>query len=237
MLLNRQALWGGKDYDVMKRAIAYYRVSTERQGRSGLGLEAQQKFVADFVLRNGYVLIEEIIETESGLRNGRMGLNAALQECKRLDATLLIAKLDRLSRRVSFIASLMECGVTFKVVDNPFAEPFTLHILAAVAQKEREDISKRTTLALAAAKARGIELGKFGKEVLSQRNKEKADAFALSIKPVIEKIKSNGVQTVRGIADELNRLKVKTAKGGKSWYIQTVYSLLQRLKQLSQSKD
>lgn len=216
----------------MKRAIAYYRVSTERQGRSGLGLEAQQKSVEHFASINDFKLIEEFIETESGKKNRRLGLLAALKECKHQDATLLIAKLDRLSRRVTFIATLMESGVDFKVVDNPYAETFTLHILAAVAQKECEDISKRTTVALAAAKARGVELGKFGKEVLSQRNKEKANAYAQSLQPIIDKIRAQGIKTVRGIADELNRLKISTAKGGQKWHICTVFNLLQRIKQL-----
>lgn len=143
----------------MQKAIAYYRVSTKRQGQSGLGQEAQQQAVASFANRNNYHLIEEFIETDSGARNGCIGLKAAIAECKEQNALLLIAKLDRLSRSVVFIATLMESDIDFIVVDNPYAERFTLHILAAVAQKEREDISKRTIDALAAAKRRGVVLG------------------------------------------------------------------------------
>lgn len=218
----------------MQKAIAYYRVSTEHQGKSGLGLEAQQKSVGDFASGNGLVIVEEFVETQSGARNGRLGLMAALQECKHQEATLLIARLDRLSRNLAFIATLMESGVDFKVVNNPYAEKFTIHILAAVAEKEREDISQRTTLALAAARRRGVELGTYGRYVLSQRNRTRAEQFALKMQPVIAKIIAKGKITLRAITQELNRLKVPTYRNtGQRWHLNTVHTLVSRLKRLN----
>lgn len=224
---------GGRKYVTMKKAIAYYRVSTGRQQRSGLGLEAQKKSIADFAAYNDFVLTAEFIEAESGKRNDRNILNNALIACKRDNAILLIAKLDRLSRNVAFIASLMESAVDFKVVDNPFAEKFTLHILAAVAQKEREDISQRTTAALAAAKQRGVILGRYGREILSKRNKKKADVYALSLSAIISDLQKRKFCTVRAIAAELNRLAVPTFYPNGKWHICTVHNLLKRLAALS----
>ncbi|MEZ5584447.1 MAG: recombinase family protein [Candidatus Competibacteraceae bacterium] len=137
------------------RFIAYYRVSTDRQGRSGLGLEAQQQAVAAFVAQRGGVLTENFIEIESGRKNNRPQLAAALSACRQHRATLVIAKLDRLARNVYFISGLLESGVDFVAVDMPEADKLTIHILAAVAEHEREMISQRTKAALQAAKARG----------------------------------------------------------------------------------
>jgi DNA invertase Pin-like site-specific DNA recombinase len=138
--------------------VCYLRVSTDRQGQSGLGLEAQRKAVLDF--RNGgqWKLADEFVEVESGKRSDRPQLAAALA-CKRLKARLVVAKLDRLARNVAFISRLMERGVEFVAADMPFANKLTIHILAAVAEHEREAISARTKAALAAAKARGVKLG------------------------------------------------------------------------------
>jgi DNA invertase Pin-like site-specific DNA recombinase len=137
--------------------VAYFRVSTDRQGRSGLGLEAQQKAVRDYL--SGGDIVGEFVEIETGNRNDRPELDKALASCRRHKAKLVIAKLDRLSRNLAFIAALMDAGVEFIAVDNPHANKLTLHILAAVAQHEREMIADRTRLALQAAKARGIRLG------------------------------------------------------------------------------
>jgi len=137
--------------------IAYFRASTERQGQSGLGLEAQQKAVVDWLNGGGSELIESFIEVESGKHAHRPELAKALAQCRRRKAKLVIAKLDRLSRNVAFIASLMDSGVEFVAVDNPSANKLTIHILAAVAEDERERISARTNAALAAAKARGTK--------------------------------------------------------------------------------
>src|SRR5437870_2412558 len=139
--------------------IAYYRVSTDRQGRSGLGLDAQRKAVEDYLNGGRWTLVDHFTEVESGKRSDRPELDKALAACKRHKAKLVIAKLDRLSRNLAFIATLMDSGVEFIAVDNPHANKLTIHILAAVAQHEREMISARTSAALKAAKARGKRLG------------------------------------------------------------------------------
>lgn len=216
----------------MKKAIAYYRVSTGRQKKSGLGLEAQQKSISDFALHNDFLLTAEFVEAVSGRRNDRNMLITALATCKKDNATLLIAKLDRLSRNVAFIASLMESAVDFKIVDNPFADKFTLHILAAVAQKECEDNSQRTKAALAAAKKRGVILGKYGREVLSKQNRQTADVYASSIAGIISILKAKNIYTVRAITVELNRMDIPTFYNNGKWHISSVHKLLKRLAKL-----
>ena len=129
--------------------VAYFRVSTDRQGKSGLGLEAQRKSVLDFLDGGRWSLVAEFTEVESGKRSNRPQLAKALDACRRQKAKLVIAKLDRLSRNLAFIATLMESGVEFVAVDNPHANKLTVHILAAVAQHEREMISERTKAPLA----------------------------------------------------------------------------------------
>src|SRR3981189_3545613 len=129
-----------------RRFVAYYRVSTERQGSSGLGLEAQQKAVRDYLNGGAWELVGEFIEVESGKSADRPELAKALEACKRHKARLVIAKLDRLSRHLAFIATLMEAGVEFLAVDNPHANKLTVHILAAVAQHEREMIQSAPPL-------------------------------------------------------------------------------------------
>jgi DNA invertase Pin-like site-specific DNA recombinase len=138
--------------------VAYFRVSTDRQGRSGLGLEAQRRSVLDYLNGGRWELTAEFTEVESGKRSDRPELDKALAACKKYKAKLVIAKLDRLSRNLAFIATLMDSG-EFVAVDNPHANKLTIHILAAVAQHEREIISARTSAALQAAKARGKRLG------------------------------------------------------------------------------
>jgi len=139
--------------------VAYYRVSTDQQGASGLGLEAQRSAVATYLDGGPWRLVAEHTEVESGKRADRPELAKALLACRKHKAKLIIAKLDRLSRNLAFIATLMDSGVEFVAVDNPHANKLTIHILAAVAQHEREAISERTKAALAAAKARGKKLG------------------------------------------------------------------------------
>jgi DNA invertase Pin-like site-specific DNA recombinase len=143
--------------------VAYYRVSTERQGRSGLGLEAQQKAVRDHLNGGDWKLVGEFTEVESGKRSDRPKLAEALKACRVRGATLIIAKLDRLARNVHFVSGLMESGVEFTAVDFPQANRLAVHILAAVAEHEAKMISERTKAALAAAKARGVKLGGFRK--------------------------------------------------------------------------
>jgi DNA invertase Pin-like site-specific DNA recombinase len=140
--------------------IAYFRVSTDRQGKSGLGLDAQREAVMSYLDGGRWALVDEFTEIESGKHNDRPELRKALAACKKLKAKLVIAKLDRLSRNLAFIATLMDSGVEFIAVDNPHANKLTIHILAAVAQHEREIISARTSAALKAAKARGKRLRK-----------------------------------------------------------------------------
>jgi DNA invertase Pin-like site-specific DNA recombinase len=135
--------------------VAYFRVSTDKQGKSGLGLEAQREAVMNYLNGGRWTLVDEFTEVESGKRNDRPELEMALAACKRQKAKLVIAKLDRLGRNLAFIATLMESGVEFVAVDNPHANKLTVHILAAVAQHEREMISERTKAALQAAKKRG----------------------------------------------------------------------------------
>jgi DNA invertase Pin-like site-specific DNA recombinase len=160
----------------------------------------------------------EFVEVESGKRSDRPQLAAALAACKKNKAKLVVAKLDRLARNVAFISKLMESGVEFIAADMPFANKLTIHILAAVAEHEREAISDRTKQALAAAKARGVKLG--GPKLAeaqrngSEKNRENADRFATNTKPVIEQIRKSGITTLRGIAAALNARGVPTARGG-----------------------
>ena len=134
--------------------VAYYRVSTARQGRSGLGLEAQKKAVTDFLNGGSWQLTSEFVEVESGKSDDRPELEQALAMCDLSGATLVVAKLDRLSRNLAFLAKLQESGAKFVAADMPEANELTIHIMAAVAQAERKAISLRTKEALAAAKAR-----------------------------------------------------------------------------------
>jgi DNA invertase Pin-like site-specific DNA recombinase len=213
--------------------IAYYRVSTDRQGASGLGLEAQRQTVADHVARSGGALLAEFTEIESGARKKRPQLHAALVECQRRKATLIIAKLDRLGRNVAFISALMESGAEFVAADNPQATRLLLHLLAAFAEHEREQISQRTKDALAAAKRRGVVLGANGR-ALGARNHDTAQDFAKSLRPVITAIRAEGHTTVRAIAAELNRREIppfraRTGAQGARWHCSNTHALLKRL--------
>lgn len=144
----------------MTLAIAYYRVSTRRQGESGLGLEGQRAAVQPFAAARGLTLIEEVVEVETGTgKRNRPGLNAALEKARQTGAVLLIAKLDRLSRNVAFVSALMESGVKFVAVDMPEVDDLTVYLVAAMAQREAALVSTRTRAALSAAKARGVKLG------------------------------------------------------------------------------
>jgi DNA invertase Pin-like site-specific DNA recombinase len=198
--------------------VAYSRVSTDRQGKSGLGLEAQREAVLAYLDGGNWQLVGEFTEVESGKRSDRPQLAAALAACKRHKAKLVIAKLDRLSRNLAFIAALMDSGVEFVAVDNPHANKLTVHILAAVAQHEREMIAQRTKDALAAAKARGVVLGNprlaeaRGKAIAE--SSAAADAFAANVLPIINEIRASGVSSLRGIARALTARGIRTARGG-----------------------
>ena len=209
--------------------VAYYRVSTEKQGRSGLGLDAQRQAVAAFLSNKGK-LAQEFTEVESGRKSDRPQLQAALFLCRRQKATLVIARLDRLARNVAFIANLMESGVEFVAVDMPHANRLTLHILAAVAEHEREMISKRTKDALAAAKVRGIRLGNPSPAFALERARavviEGAQLFTATHAPLIRELRTGGL-TLRAIARELDRRNIPTARGGR-WQAVQVRNIIAR---------
>jgi DNA invertase Pin-like site-specific DNA recombinase len=207
--------------------IAYYRVSTERQGRSGLGLEAQQAAVHGHLATFGGSLIGEHIEVETGKRNNRPELHAALAACRRHRAKLVIAKLDRLSRNVAFIAAMMDSSVEFVACDNPHATRLTLHILAAVAEHEREAIAARTKAALQAAKARGIRLGRHGADYLAQTNKAAALERASRLKSIFAELIATRM-SIRQVATELTKRGIAPPHGG-SWHPQTVARLIRRV--------
>lgn len=217
--------------------IAYYRVSTDRQGKSGLGLEAQQQTVNDYLQQIKGTLLESYTEIESGKRTQRPELAKALKSCKKQKATLIIAKLDRLARNVHFISGLMESGVDFIATDNPHANKLMIHLLAAFAEHEREQISQRTKDALAAAKRRGVILGRNGTEKLSKENRQKADLFASNLKSTIETIKMEGHKSVRAIAAELNRRAIPTAQLGARWHVANTHALLKRIEQQNSDSD
>jgi DNA invertase Pin-like site-specific DNA recombinase len=207
--------------------VAYYRVSTDKQGRSGLGLEAQQEAVKRWLDGGTWKLLASFTEVESGKRVQRPELAKALAYCKRYKATLLIARLDRLARNVHFISGLTEAKVKFVAVDMPEATPFMLHIYAAVAQEEARAISARTKAALVAAKARGKRLGSYGADVLAQRWKAEAQQRADALAPTLRELQAKGL-TLRGMAAELSKRKIATPRGGK-WHPQTVQQVLRRL--------
>lgn len=218
--------------------VAYYRVSTDRQGKSGLGLEAQKQAVADFLNGGNWELIGEFTEVESGKHDERPELAKAMQYAKVTGAKLVIAKLDRLSRNAAFLLTLRDSGVNFVCADMPEANALTIGVLAVVAQHEREQISNRTKAALQAAKARGVKLGNpngaaairragKGNAAAVDALRNKADEHASDIKPVIEAIQAEGHTSLRAIARELNARGIKTSNAGK-WYPQTVKNLLAR---------
>ena len=222
--------------------ISYCRVSTQMQGSSGLGLEAQQKAIKDYLNGGTWELLAEFVEVESGKNNDRPKLRAALKQCSLTGATLIIAKLDRLARNVNFISNLMESKVDFVAVDFPTANRLTVHILAAVAEHEGRMISERTRNALAAAKARGVKLG--NPENLTREAQVKgspkgnrakvilADAFATELTPIIETYRKEG-QSLNQIAGSLNASRIKTARGKDgAWTAQAVKNLILRIGRL-----
>jgi DNA invertase Pin-like site-specific DNA recombinase len=211
--------------------IAYFRVSTDKQGKSGLGLEAQREAVLSYLNGGSWTLFAEYTEVESGKHADRPQLAAALAACKKHRAKLVIAKLDRLSRNLAFIATLMDSGVEFVAVDNPHANKLTVHILAAVAQHEREMIAQRTKDALKAAKARGQRLGNpklaQARKRAGESNRKAADQFAANVLPVIQQIRASGIQSLRGVARALTARGIKTARDGE-WSAVQVADILRR---------
>ncbi len=221
----------------MKPFVAYYRVSTQRQGRSGLGIEAQKAAVARFAEAESLEQVGEFVEVETGKGSDaldrRPRLAAALAAAKAARCPVVVAKLDRLSRDVAFIANLMAQRVPFIVAElGVDADPFMLHLYAALAEKERRLISQRTTAALAVRKQQGVALGnrrnigqagQLGRDALSAG----AAQFAANTMPIVAALQASGVTTLAAIADALNNRGVRTARGGR-WHVSTVMNLLKR---------
>ena len=210
----------------MTRYVAYFRVSTATQGRSGLGLAAQQTKIREF-LGPEDELIAEFVEVQSGKLDTRTELWKAIHHAKKHSAKMLIAKLDRFSRRVSFIAGIMEQGIGLVVAEMPHATDFQLHIFAALAQEERRLISERTRNALAEAKRRGVQLGRNGAS-LALQNKADALDFARTLEPTIRPLWNDG-QSYSAIARYLNDAGITTRRGGK-FAPETAKQVVQRLK-------
>jgi DNA invertase Pin-like site-specific DNA recombinase len=216
----------------MVAAIMYTRVSTGRQGKSGLGLDAQQAAIASFAAQHGFTLEEEYREVETGKGHDALArrpkLAAALAHAKRLKAPVIVSKLCRLGRDVHFISGLMSARVPFIVAElGPQVDPFMLHVYASMAEQERRMIATRTREALQAAKRRGVKLGRTGK-ARAKENKAEANEQALSLVPIIRELRAAGTTTVRALAEELNRREVPTARGGE-WHPTSVARLLARL--------
>jgi DNA invertase Pin-like site-specific DNA recombinase len=214
---------------VRGKFISYLRVSTDKQGERGYGLDAQRKAIGDYLNGGSWELLGEYVEVESGKRSDRPKLAEALAACKRHRARLIIAKLDRLSRNVAFIATLMDGKVDFVCCDFPQANRLTLHVLAAVAEHEREMISERTRAGLAAAKERGVKLGGPRLAAINETRQADAVARAQAIAPVISELTG---MSAHAIAAELNRRKLETLTGA-PWSAKTVIRARQRLMAVS----
>ena len=224
---------------MVQRFIAYERVSTARQGASGLGLEAQRNAIDRFAASRSAEVLVRFTEVESGKNPNRPELTKAIQMARLTGATLVIAKLDRLSRNAAFLLTLRDSGVHFLAVDMPEANDLTVGIMALVAQAEREAISRRTKEALAVAKGRGVKLGNpNGAEALRRAGKgavalreavgSNADRFAAELAPVLSDVHARGHVTLRTIAAELNRRGMRTRRGGR-WQVSNVRNLIGRL--------
>jgi DNA invertase Pin-like site-specific DNA recombinase len=231
----------------MEKFVAYYRVSTSKQGASGLGLEAQQAAVESYVGReSGQIVAPPFVEIESGKLKDRPQLKRAIAHARQHKAVLLVAKLDRLARNVSFLANLLEAGVDFRACDNPHATRLTIHILAAVAEEEARAISERTKAALKAAKARGVKLGSSrenhwqGREQQRSEGQKKATIAATKLRksqhmvpesevlPKLLELRNSG-QSLREIAQEMNRQEILSPTG-RAWNPMMVQRLLKTRK-------
>lgn len=206
--------------------VAYYRVSTQKQGQSGLGLEAQQAAVAAYLNGGSWELVGEFIEVETGkganALDRRPQLRAALDASRKHGATLIIAKLDRLARNVHFVSGLLETGCDFVAADMPQANKVMIQMHAVMSEWERDQISARTKAALAAAKARGVKLGTAGPANLKRNIDERieaADAFAGKLSAVIQGFQAAGMSQRKMVA-ELNRIGIPAARGGEWTLIQ-----------------
>ncbi|MBK1679756.1 recombinase family protein [Rhodocyclus tenuis] len=221
------------------KLVAYHRVSTAKQGSSGLGLEAQQAAIERYASGAGATVIASYTEVESGKNNARPELQKALHHAKATGSTLVIAKLDRLSRNAAFLLTLRDSGARFIAADMPGADHFTVGIMAMVAQKEREAISTRTKEALQAAKARGTKLGNpngaapflragKGNAAGVEAVKAKAQDHAEMLRPVVEAFRAQGKASLGALAGALNEGGYETPRCG-TWHKTSVKNLLDRL--------
>jgi DNA invertase Pin-like site-specific DNA recombinase len=207
-----------------EKFVAYYRVSTQAQGRSGLGLDAQRKAVQDYLNGGRWQLIAEHLEVESGKQNDRPELLKALAACRVHSATLVVAKIDRLSRNAAFLLTLRDAGVDFVAVDLPDANRMTVGIMAVVAEHEREAISTRTKAALDAARRRGVQLGnpahlhhsarRLGTIASAKVRRERAAQRATDLAPTIAELRRNGSSSLRALAHGLNGRGIPATRGG-----------------------
>jgi DNA invertase Pin-like site-specific DNA recombinase len=232
-----------------KTFVCYYRVSTQRQGRSGLGLQAQRKAVEDYLNGGDWKIIEEVTEIESGKNNKRPKLHEAIALCKATGATLIVAKIDRLTRNASFLLSLKDSNVDFVAADLPDANRLTVRIMALVAEQEREAISKRTKDALAAAKASGKQLGAYSKsdktkfvgrtgtaEDAAKANAARAELFrerAQDKLALLQRYDPEGSMSLRQLAQKFNDNEVPTISGKGSWSANGIRRLKLALDQAS----
>ncbi|QOG17600.1 recombinase family protein [Bradyrhizobium sp. SEMIA] len=216
--------------------ISYLRVSTDRQGKSGLGIEAQRNGVAEYLNGGNWSLVKEFVEVESGKRTDRPKLDEAIKACRIYGAKLVIAKLDRLSRDAHFLLGLEKAGVDFVAADMPNANRLTVGIMAMVAEEERRMISKRTIDALAAAKRRGTKLGgdrgvvptKKAREMAARTLQERANARASDLEPIISELRAAGKTSLRAIAEGLNEAGILTPRNRK-WSAVQVQRVLSRI--------
>lgn len=214
--------------------VTYYRVSTHKQGQSGLGIEAQHKLVQSYLSGGDWQVLAEYTEVETGKGADALAkrpkLAEALALCKKHGATLVIAKLDRLARNVHFIAGLLETGVDFVAADMPQANKVMIQMHAVMSEWERDQISARTKAALAAAKERGVKLGTAGAANLKPKTEERqlqADAFAQKLRGVLVGMQARGLSR-RAMVDELNALGIRTSTGG-TWHLTQLQRTLKRL--------
>ena len=205
--------------------ISYLRVSTDRQSEHGYGIDAQRKAVTDFLNGGSWELLGEFVEVESGKRNDRPELERALAACKKHKAKLVIAKLDRLARNVAFIANLMDGKVDFVCCDMPQATRLTIHVLAAVAEHEREMISQRTKAGLQAARERGVKLGGPNLAEMNTARQQAAVSRAEAVAPVFAEVAH---LSARAAAAELNYRQIPTPTGA-PWSSQTIIRARLRL--------
>lgn len=227
------------------RFVSYLRVSTDRQGRSGLGLDAQRQAVADYLNGGSWELVQEVIEVESGGKNVRPQLQAAIEKCRAYGAKLVVAKIDRLTRDAAFLLNLRDAGIDFVAADMPDANRLTVGIMALVAEQEREAISARTKAALAAAKARGTQLGAYrdgafvgrtgtkeDAQHATEARKRRADAFAQGVQAALHDADPAGTASLSIIARQFNERRVPTPSGGGQWTAAAIARLKARLASL-----